>query len=69
VDKFMTLCANLVRRNCPDEIMELVGYALRFEKEIFQLLREVSDKSVEISRLKAENEFLRRTLEESENTD
>lgn len=65
----MALCANFIRQNCNDDVMDLISHAVNFQREVGQLRREVHDQSIEISKLQAENEFLRRTLEESENTD
>jgi hypothetical protein len=69
VDKFIMLCANLLRKNCSDDVFELITYAREFEKQAAWRKSDLYAKDVEIAQLKAENEFLRRTLEESDNTD
>lgn len=69
MDKFILLCANLLRQNCSDDVCQLITYARDFQRDASWRLSQISEKDVEISRLKAENEFLLRTLEESDNTD
>ena len=69
MEKFVALCAHFIRNNCNDDVMDLICHAMKFQKETAQLRGEVLNQAVEISKLQAENEFLRRTLEESENTD
>lgn len=67
MDKFITICANLIRYNRSEEVSELVGFALAFQKETFDLKREVVDLSIELDRLKKENQFLLTAIDEFQN--
>jgi hypothetical protein len=67
VDKFIELCANLIRKNCSNDVSELVGFALAFQRETFDLKREVGDLTIEITRLKKENQFLLTAIDEFQN--
>ncbi len=63
------LCANFVRNNCPDDVMELVSLAMNLDSENSDLKRQVVDAKIELARLTAENEFLLRTVASSEESE